>query len=1128
VEDDSAAVVNAVAAIYLNSNFDPVINIVLSSQITMRDSDAWETVQPPAAKDGKPSEVSVDSYLEIFHTWRSKADQRVEGNPVQLVEPHDNCHLFSGMDFEGQVLGYAGVGTMCNYAISGGINQVAAPANAAKLTTYAATVAHEMGHNFGMRHDSSGNTCAQTGSTMNAMLTSNPPKTFSECSKSYYLTSIQYRGCLDNIPKKRWGDPVCGNGFIEVGEECDCGASDCTNLDKCCNGATCMLVSGAQCSSVDTCCTAECQFQPANVVCRPAADECDISDQCTGDMSTCPIDRVAGAGFECTTTAFGDGLCYGGVCMSYNRQCKQDLQQVQFAPYGKCSDESYFPEDNFCSVLWCEPLNDPGSCWSFPSGISIGGGESDLMRLTDGTPCGNGFQCKYINKQASCVSQALLNPNFGYVAEKWESCISCSVAQKRIVLCEEITALSSYVVDDKACSQGSKPNGLRMCVNETLGCSGSNDTKAEALARSISEKLNLLDTAADLRAMIPRVYGPTEFNIDDIEYIKGILLLGAVPAGIAFVCLLYMLAFCCCDCGCGNTDAHPHPHEGAKKLVLWVILFLLSLLCCIFACMALFFNGEVNRAAIDPDTGIVPLMGEMLISAITNTRKFKAPLDYIIDSKNETLDPALLVLKSTSMPLVKAGINDLTAALASFAVLVANRTTTAVPANGTAAAITLTCGAFCSGAAGSTAAIVANLETELLPPYKIMEDAITVTNSYMEDLGSSLSSPASKYGSFPQVKYAVDETLLTFEDMQVSVDKYRVLVDQANQIRYPFTVVLCCFPLFMFVSVVVAGLCRKVTMYKAVADVGWIMLVVFWVLLAVHLPMAAAMGDSCEFLNKVETGTSNVTFFSPQESAVLVACISGRSIVDSLNLTSQINLMNASIQGIVDPSNRPVIDDMYDSATEKPLTDYGTTVSALSSSNFGLSLRAKSDKLLELNAAAGTSLTLANYASYSTTDPAVVKLIDELNQLFSAEVRIAASIKELQDKWANVTQTLKDLKANTKKIQEGMITASTKMGDLLVAAGTLKANGDCGNIGETYVTFKNSYCGTLTSAISYLALAFFMLGFLIPFEIFNAIREGTYIHPDETDGKGAKSAVIRVRTRPQHQMTKNGGDLDGW
>ncbi|KAG9063642.1 hypothetical protein KI688_003753 [Linnemannia hyalina] len=41
--------------------------------------------------------------------------------------------------------------------------------------------------------------------------------------------------------------PVCGNGIIEHGEECDCGSPQECAKDPCCNAKTCKLNAGAQC-----------------------------------------------------------------------------------------------------------------------------------------------------------------------------------------------------------------------------------------------------------------------------------------------------------------------------------------------------------------------------------------------------------------------------------------------------------------------------------------------------------------------------------------------------------------------------------------------------------------------------------------------------------------------------------------------------------------------------------------------------------------------------------------------------------------------------------------------------------------------------------------------------------------
>lgn len=189
-------------------------------------------------------------------------------NPSNTVpyENNDAGHLFSGYKFQGSVLGYAGVGSMCTVAQSGGINQMT---NADAFNGVIG--AHELGHNLGMQHDSNGNTCPSSGYIMNAVVNSvTPPTAFSSCSLNYYTTWTNTGSgtCLNNVPTQRYGDAVCGNGYIESGEQCDCGpygtGIDFTNVDRnfcsragdsCCDPLSCQFIPEAECSNTETCCS---------------------------------------------------------------------------------------------------------------------------------------------------------------------------------------------------------------------------------------------------------------------------------------------------------------------------------------------------------------------------------------------------------------------------------------------------------------------------------------------------------------------------------------------------------------------------------------------------------------------------------------------------------------------------------------------------------------------------------------------------------------------------------------------------------------------------------------------------------------------------------------------------------
>ncbi|KAM4565188.1 disintegrin and metalloproteinase domain-containing protein 33 isoform 1-T2 [Fundulus diaphanus] len=250
--------------------------------------------------------------LWSFLQWRQKLKSR---------KKHDNAQLLTGVIFKGTTIGMAPLEGMCSLENSGGItvDHSEVPIGAA------ATMAHEIGHNVGMSHDHDGccvEASAEQGGCVMAAATGHPfPRVFSRCSKRDLDSYFQKGGgmCLYNMPnmKDLVGGKKCGNGFVEDGEECDCGEPDeCTN--DCCHASNCTLKEGAQCAH-GVCCDG-CKLKQAGTMCRGPAGSCDLPEYCTGASPYCPANVYLLDGSSCQ---YGKAYCYNGMCLTHEQQCLQ-------------------------------------------------------------------------------------------------------------------------------------------------------------------------------------------------------------------------------------------------------------------------------------------------------------------------------------------------------------------------------------------------------------------------------------------------------------------------------------------------------------------------------------------------------------------------------------------------------------------------------------------------------------------------------------------------------------------------------------------------------------------------------------------------------------------------------------
>uniref|UniRef100_A0AAQ6A3U0 ADAM metallopeptidase domain 23a n=1 Tax=Amphiprion ocellaris TaxID=80972 RepID=A0AAQ6A3U0_AMPOC len=251
------------------------------------------------------------------------------------------------------------------------------------------------------------------------------PQRFSKCSITDYKEFLLKGGgsCLFNRPTKLFEVADCGNGFVEVGEECDCGGrADCTK--ECCK--KCSLANGAHCSD-GPCCNTTCLFYPRGYSCRYAVNDCDISETCSGDSGQCPPNLHKQDGYLCQVN---QGRCYNGECKTRENQCKYiwgskaggsekfcyEKLNTEGTEKGNCGKDGdkwvqCSKHDVFCGYLLCTNVgriprigmmkgevtptsfNHQGNVIQCTGAHVLLDDDTDLGYVEDGTPCGPSMMC---------------------------------------------------------------------------------------------------------------------------------------------------------------------------------------------------------------------------------------------------------------------------------------------------------------------------------------------------------------------------------------------------------------------------------------------------------------------------------------------------------------------------------------------------------------------------------------------------------------------------------------------------------------------------------------------------------------------------------------------------------------
>ncbi len=142
--------------------------------------------------------------------------------------------------------------------------------------------------------------------------------------------------------------------------------------------------------STGACCDG-CHFRQPTYVCRPAVDECDVAEYCTGDNDSCPSDEFASPDTVCDDGVFcnGEDSCDGnGGCTIHPGNPCGDF--VCSENQGQCCDAGWAGAD--CEI--CVRFVKTGSTPSVPDGLSWATAFGDIQQAIDSANNASAATCE--------------------------------------------------------------------------------------------------------------------------------------------------------------------------------------------------------------------------------------------------------------------------------------------------------------------------------------------------------------------------------------------------------------------------------------------------------------------------------------------------------------------------------------------------------------------------------------------------------------------------------------------------------------------------------------------------------------------------------------------------------------
>lgn len=533
----------------------------------------------------------------------------------------------------------------------------------------------------------------------------------------------------------------------------------------------------------------------------------------------------------------------------------------------------------------------------------------------------------------------------------------------------------------------------------------------------------------------------------------------------------------------------------------------------------------MHTGIVDESTGLLYLLDNGMDTTLAQVKLFTTPLEYIAEQAFDDLEPAVDTLGEISSTLntlmdpMYTTLQDMEDELVSLESY--SETITGLGGgNRKADDVTLAC-VGCQTLIDTVTAFNTGIGNDVAPIFSELKSQISFIYPVLSDLLEGMDQ--SSDGGLPFVNEQVKSITVLLEDTKPTLDKLTVYLEEIETYGWPnklesddgdeeepgfyipinrwsITGIFSLFPAAIFVLVVVDGICRNRCLYKCSYCMAWGVTVITWLVMALCLPAACILGDSCDFMDSIESqilernpeGPLNVTF---EESELLRACVYGISIMDALNISTDALTLESSLDQL---DSSVLTSQAVDAVLAPAVAAFVEAFASFDASILGFSQVDLDAALAACNSDSGGSYTEENIDGYSPANT------DSHHKNKNTVVTLITVKTTAQDKVdpviilaSNVQDDKSFIISGTTGVLSDLDAVEGSLQKLKESSANLVKNAYCDDLGDAYTSMKEVFCESVVAANVWVAFVFVFCGLLMIPMTWCLIKESTYIHAHE-------------------------------